>query len=193
MAASAMTRRMIALAAVLGQAGVAAPAEGPSLIQADRWPNAVVAVGLFLVLLLVLRRLAWKPLLRVIQDREESVRAALSAAEQRRAESDKLLAEYRAQLAGAQQDIMRMMAESTRVAEEARLRIVEEARQAATTTTEQARQEIERAKRHTLEEIYRTTTDLATTMAGKILAREIQVSDHQRLLAESIEAIGKEA
>lgn len=187
------TWRLLALAAaLLVPAGQAAAQQQEQLTQFDRWWNAVWGIGLFLALLALLRVLAWKPLLRVIQDREEGIRSALRDADQRRQESEALLMEYRAQLDTAQDEVQRMMARSTRAAETARQKIIEDAQRTAGLTTEQGRQEIERARRQALDEMYRTTADLAADMAGRIIGREINPDDHRRLLDQSVEALRKQ-
>jgi F-type H+-transporting ATPase subunit b len=195
MTAGARVLRKLALAAALVAPASAAMAEeaSPSLTQFDRWYNGLWALALFVALLLLLRKLAWKPLLRVIADREESIRAALREAETRRTDSEKLLTEYRAKLETAQQEIAAMVAESMRNAEAARQRMLEEGRQGAAAAVTQAQREIDLAKRETLEDIYRTTADLAAGMAQKILGREINPEDHRRLVAQSVDAIRSQA
>lgn len=194
MTAGARTLQIAAgLAVWLGVSSAALAKEGPSLTQFDRWWNGLWAIVLFAALLAVLRKLAWKPLVRVIADREESIRAALREAETRRGESEKLLAEYQARLETAREEIAAMLAESMRAAEAARQRMLEEARQGAASAVTQAQREIELAKRETLEEIYRTTADLASGMAQKILEREINADDHRRLVTDSVNAIRSQA
>jgi F-type H+-transporting ATPase subunit b len=194
MTVGARTLQKIALAlALLGRASAAMAQEGASLTQFDRWWNGLWAIALFAALLWLLRKLVWRPLVRVIADREESIRAALREAETRRAEGERLQAEYRSQLDAAREEIAGMVAESTRTAESARQRILDEARQGASATVMQAQREIELAKRETLEEIYRTTADLATGMAQKILGREINPDDHRRMVTESVQAIRSQA
>jgi F-type H+-transporting ATPase subunit b len=192
-AGAKITRTVALVAMLLGPCPTALAQEGQSLTQFDRWWNGLWAVGLFIALLALLRTLAWKPLLRVIADREESIRAALREAESQRAESDKLLAEYRARLGAAQEEIAGMAAQAKRDAESARQHILDEARHGASATVAQAQREIGLAKRDSLEEIYRTTADLAASMAQKILAREINPDDHRRMIAESVEAMRSRA
>jgi F-type H+-transporting ATPase subunit b len=191
MTAGARILKKAAFAAALWLPASVAMGEeaAPSLTQFDRWYNGLWALALFAALLLLLRKLAWKPLVRVIADREESIRAALREAETRRAESEKLLAEYRGKLETAQQEIAAMLAESMRKAEAARQHMLDDARQGAASAVSQAQREIDLAKRETMEEIYRTTADLAAGIAQKILGREINPDDHRRLVTESVQAI----
>lgn len=98
--------------ALLASPALAMAAEGESLTQFDRWYNALWALGIFVVLLAVLSKLAWKPLMRVIADREESIKATLREAELRHSESERLMKQYRGQLEKAQDEISGMMAEA---------------------------------------------------------------------------------
>jgi len=183
---------MVRILGALCAAVSATPAladEGGSILQADRWSNALWAVGLFLVLLLILRRLAWKPVLRAIQEREQSIADTVADARRRQAESEQLLSEYRARLDTAQHDAAQIVARSAKEAEATREQVLTEAKAAAVAVTADATRQIEQAKRESLAEIYRTTAELATDVAGRIVKREIQPADHERLVRESIEKL----
>jgi len=181
--------KSLALAAALAALLWATPALAESehsVIQPDRWYNALWAIGLFGVMLAVLGRWGWKPMLRAIQERERMIAETIADAEKMRAQSDDLLDQYQAQLDAAAGEIARMSEESRAQAEAARQRIMAEAQEAAAGATARAREEIERAKRDSLDEIYRTTASLATEVAEKILGREIRPEDHQRLMEEGL-------
>jgi len=177
---------LLPLSAELAAAGEEA---GPSVMQGDRWRNALWAVGIFLVLLVILGRLAWKPVLRAVQERERAISDTIADAERRQAESAELLAEYRARLEAAEKEAAGLMAQSAQQAAAAREEIISQAKDAAAVETTKAQTEIERAKRESLDEIYRTTTELAANVAERILLREIRPEDHADLLQRSLKKL----
>lgn len=163
--------------------------QGDSILQPQRWRNAVWALGLFVVLLVVLGRLAWKPVLRAIQIREQEIAETITDAERQRTESEELLAEYRARLAAAQGEAAKLIERSRHRAETDRQEILDRAREAADVATAEACEQIERAKRDSQEEICRTSAELATDVAEKIIAREICPEDHRRLVEQSLKQL----
>jgi F-type H+-transporting ATPase subunit b len=177
-----------ALAALLW-ASPALAAGGMAEEQLNRGYNALWALGLFAAMLFVLGRWGWKPMLRAIQERERMIADTIADAEKMRARSDELQDQYQAQLDAAAAEIAGMTEQTRAQAEAARQRILAEAQKAAADTTARAREEIERAKRDSLDEIYRTTASLATQVAAKVLGREIRQEDHQRLMDESLQEL----
>ncbi|NQU76657.1 MAG: F0F1 ATP synthase subunit B [Planctomycetes bacterium] len=162
-----------------------------SLIQPQRWRNAIWAVGLFVVLLVILGRFAWKPVLRAIQAREQAIADNIADAERRQAESAELLAEYRSQLETAGQEAHKLMAQAAARSEADRNEIIAQANSTAQATLAEVREEIDQAKRESLDEIYRITADLATSVAGQIIRKEISPEDHRRLVEESVSELKK--
>jgi F-type H+-transporting ATPase subunit b len=184
-------RRVLTLAALM--LVLACPAAawanegGVAESQAARWYNALWTLGLFSVLLVVLGRYAWKPVLNALRDREQTVIDTIADAERRRAESDELLSEYRARLESAAQEAKLLMDRSEKQAIAAREELLKQARAAADSIARDARQEIDHARREALEDIYRRTAELATDIAGKIIHKELRPEDHQQLIRDGLE------
>ncbi len=164
---------------------------GNSLVQPNRWPNALWTVGIFAALLAVLSKLAWKPMMKALADREQTVADTIAHAEERLAESNELLAEYRERLTAAENEAQMLIAKARKQAEASSDRIIADARAEATAMTGEAQKEIEQAKRDALNEIYQTTAALASDMAGKIIRREISPADHRRLVEQQLGKLGK--
>ena len=184
----------LAVATVLAAgAAVAAAAEGgeESVTQTERWYNAAWAIGLFGLLLLVLGRFAWKPIIKTLQDREQVISAIVSEAERRLKESQELLAEYQARLASAQAEAKEALNKAKTESLALREDILKKARDDAAGAVGQAQRNIEQAKRQALNEIYQTTAELATSVAAKIIHKELNPEDHRRLVQESLDRLGQ--
>lgn len=191
-------RAAAALALAWGVLAAAAPAlaeqaEHPSLTQADRWWNALWALGLFAVLLLVLRRFAWKPVMRAVQDREQAIADTLADAERRQREAGEALDEYRQRLTLAETEALSLMEKTRRQAQAESEEILAAARTQAAAEAQRAKDELERARREAMEGLYESTAELAAELAGKIIRREVRPEDHQQLIREVVAGLKEQS
>ena len=152
---------------------------------------AIWSIVVFVLLLVLLRTFAWKPILQALQHREEFIRDALERAKQDREASERNLKKYAEQLEQARSEAEAIVAEGRRDAEVVRLKLKEEAQGEAEAMLQRAKREIELARTAAVKDIYAIAADLATRTAGKILRREINAQEHERLLAESIEELAE--
>jgi F-type H+-transporting ATPase subunit b len=179
-------------AAVLLLAASPAPAsdEGGGFYPGDLG-QAVAAVVIFLLLLAILGRWAWKPLVAQLQRREESIADALKRAEQREKDTQRLLEDYRARMEAADADAQKLMAQARRDALEAGQVVLNAAEQESRKMVNLARQEIDQAKRSALRELRVSTAEMAADLAAGVIGRTLSPEDHARLVAESIQEIGQ--
>lgn len=134
----------------------------------------------FLLLLLVLRKFAWKPILESVNERDQQIRQALDAATEaqeamRRLQSDndKLMAEAR-----AQRDTMLAEAKKTRdhIVAEARSKAEEEGKR----LLELARQDIANDRKAAMTEVRNLIANLSVDIAEKLLRKELEKTDSQQ-------------
>jgi len=152
---------------------------------------AVAAVLVFLVLFLVLRRYAWKPILSQLHRREQTVADSLWQAEQREKQSQEALAAVQARLDRIEEEARQILARTRQEGLDAKEQVLAEAREEAHKLSDEQRREIERAKQDALHELYKTTADLAAEMAGQVLLRRLSPEDQRRILGGSLEDIGR--
>jgi F-type H+-transporting ATPase subunit b len=148
--------------------------------------TAVFTIAVFVVLLVILGKWAWGPILAGLQKREENIRSSIEEAQRAREEADEALAEYKAQLARARQEsesiIEKGRDEALRLAEQLR----DKAQQEAQLISTKAERDINVAKNQALKELYEQTTELATEMAAGIIGKTLTPEDHRELLQESL-------
>jgi F-type H+-transporting ATPase subunit b len=143
----------------------------------------------FLVLLGLLAKFAWRPLLDALERREEAIRQSLADADR------------------AQKELARLQAESTRIIGEARVeadaiisrtradasRVGEEMKQKARTEAENivrnAERQIELETSRALEKIRHEAVDLSVAIASKLLRRNLTRADNEQLIAETFKEI----
>ncbi|HUL44192.1 MAG TPA: F0F1 ATP synthase subunit B [Bacteroidota bacterium] len=136
----------------------------------------------FLVLLFLLRKYAWKPLLDALQQREASVRRSVEQAEQAKQEAEQLVEEHRKQLEQAEHEGHRILNESRTLADKLKGEILESAQKQSQRMIEQARAEIGRDKDAALSQLRHEVASLAVQAAGKILDETLDDQKHRKIV-----------
>ena len=174
-------------ALILALSSVAMAAEGgENNLFAGDIGNAFWTILIFVLVVVVLGKFAWTPLLNGLQQREDFIRTSLEEAKKDREAAEMRLAEYEQQLAGAKEEAGSIIEQAKSEAETLRSRLEEKAREESEAMLDRAKREIDIAKQSAVKEIYSTTAELATEIAGKILRRELDPQDHDRLIRDSI-------
>lgn len=159
--------------------------ESPDIFSGT-WGTAILTLAIFIVLLAVLGKWAWGPILSGLQKREEHIRRSIEEAEQARADAEKSLQEYKDQLAQARNEAQVIIelgrGEAVKLADELKQNAQEEAQKLRA----QAQRDILSAKDEALRELCDQTCELATDIAGKILQRSLDAKDHRDLLADAL-------
>jgi F-type H+-transporting ATPase subunit b len=143
----------------------------------------------FIVVLAILAKTAWKPLLHALTSREEGIRTALQQAEEANAEAKRLAEENKRQLAQAEAHAQQAMKEGREMGERLKAEIIEKANTSARGMIEQAKEEIRREKDAALIELRSEVADLAVTAAGKIIDANLDVNKHRSLVDNVIKDI----
>ncbi len=164
--------------------------ENPNILEPSP-PLAIWTLVVFLVLLGGLWKFAWKPLSKALHDRETYHETLLHDAENARAESARLLDEHRKRMDAAADEVRSLIEQGRKDATAAADSILRKAQEDAESARKQAKQEIFAARDQALMEIWSKTADLAVSVAGKVLARDLTGDDHRRLLAAAVEELPK--
>ena len=138
----------------------------------------------FVIVLIILRKAAWKPLLGALTAREESIRASLREAEDARAQAARLLEENKSQLARAEEQSRRIIMEGRDMGERLKAEILDKANATTRSMIAQATEEIRREKDAALIQLRSEATDLVIAAAGKILDANLD-TPKQRQLADA--------
>lgn len=151
--------------------------------------NVVWTLVTLIVLYLLLKRYAWDWILDKLQEREEVIEENLSRAARQNEAAEKRLVEYEERLAGARTEVEAILDEARRDAAALREREESAAREEAQAMIERAKREISVATDTAVKRLYEQATALATSAASRILDRELDPEDHERLVAEAIRAL----
>jgi len=145
----------------------------------------------FIILLVILRAMAWKPLLHALSAREEKIRTALQQSEAAQLEAQRLLEENKRQLALAEGQSQQIIKEGREMGERIKAEVVEKANASSRHMIEQAKDEIRREKEAALTELRTEVADLAILAAGKILDANLDTPKQRQLVDATIKALHK--
>jgi len=140
----------------------------------------------FLITLFVLRRYAFGPIQKGIDELRERIRQSLDEADRAREEARKLLEEHRKLIGSAKTDAEEILAEARRVAEANERRMRNELETDRQRRLEETRKQIEAETRRALEQIRLEVVDLSLLAATKVTGKALDDADHRRLIDEAV-------
>lgn len=140
----------------------------------------------FLVLLIILRKFAWNPILGAVSEREEGIKNALAAAENARREMENLQADNERILKEARAEREAMLKEARDIKNKMIADAKEEAQTQANKLIAQAQTAIESEKKAAMAELKSQVANLSIEIAEKVVKAELSNKDKQMTLVESM-------
>lgn len=137
----------------------------------------------FLLLLVVLRLFAWKPILDALEKREGRIRSSLEQADAAQQEAERRLKEYAALIENSKKEALDLIEKGRERAETTRQEILARAHQETEAILTHSKREITLEREKAIEEIRKEAIKLSVEIAGKILSRRL-TEDDQKLLIE---------
>jgi F-type H+-transporting ATPase subunit b len=148
---------------------------------------------IFILLLILLKRFAFPPILDYAAARERRIQETLDIARQQREETERLLAEQREELANARQHAQEMIAEGRAGAERVREDMLEQARQEQQDILARAQRDILAARDVAIESLRREAVDIALAAAAKVVGHHMTGAEDRKLVTEylrSVDSVG---
>ena len=149
------------------------------------WSTAV----LFVLFAWVLGKFAWKPLLKIVEERENGIRDSVETAQRAAAEAKDLLAQHQEMLRGAGREREEILARALKEAETARVDLVEKARADSETIVQRAREQIDRDKNEAIAELRGQGADIAVEAASKIVKSSLTPEAQKKLVDDYITSL----
>ena len=160
------------------------------LVQLD--PGLFVwTILTFLVLLGVLAKFAWNPLLKMLKDREDLIRSSLEDAEKAQTELANLNAEREKIINKARSEAQSILSEGKVAASKLKDETLKAAKDQAKSILTDAEKQIRIEKHKAIEEIKSEVVDLSLSVATKLIKKNISREDNQTLIDESLENVTK--
>ncbi len=158
---------------------------GGKLLDVD-WKAMLTTVAVFALLLFVLSKTAWKPILNGLKQREETIQKALDDAKEANEKARQLITDYEQKLETAKDEAAAIADEARRDAQTIRSQIEEDGRKTAAETVARAKVEIEQIAAKARESVVNEAAGLATAAAAKIVKGRLSDDDHAALVSDVV-------
>jgi len=183
---------LVALACLLPSLAAAATEGGHGgggMISLDK--SLIVQVVNFVILLLILHRLLYKPLLAKMEERTAAIKSSLDEAQAARAEAARQQEQNAEQLRAAYAEAAAIRAAALKEAADEQRKLVEQATREAKQLVDTARAQTDADIRRAREELRREVSEIATSVAEKLVRRSLRDEDHRRIVDDAIARIGR--
>jgi F-type H+-transporting ATPase subunit b len=183
-----LMRIIFALIITIATAPLAWAAEGESVNIFDPAdiPLGIWSIVVFVILLWVLKKYAWGPILEGLQKREHNIESAVRDAQQARDEAQRLRDQLQGEVDRAHEKVRDILDEGRRHAQQTTDEMIGKAKSEIQNERDRLRREIEMARDHALQELWKRTADLATMVSAKAIRRQLSPEDHRRLVDEAL-------
>jgi len=162
---------------------------GGGLINIDK--SLIIQVINFLILLFVLHRLLYKPLLAKMDERSSAIKKSLDEAQAARADAARAQEENAARLKAAYAEAASIREQALRDAQEEARKNIESAQAQARKMVEDTKAQLDGEIRRAREELRREVSDLAIGVAEKLVRKSLRDEDHRRIVDDAIASLGR--
>lgn len=162
---------------------------GGGLINLDK--SLIIQAVNFVILLFLLHRLLYKPLLAKMDERSSAIKKSLDEAQAARAEAARAQEENAARLKAAYAEAESIRQQAVKEAAEEQRRLIEAARVESQRMIESAKAQLDADVRRAREELRREVSDLAIDIAEKLIRQSLRDEDHRRIVDDAIASIGR--
>ena len=160
------------------------------LVQLD--PGLFVwTILTFLVLLSVLAKFAWSPLLKMLKDREELIRSSLDDAEKAKTELERLNSEGQDIINKARSEAQTILSEGKAASSKMKEETLSSAKEQAKSILSDAENQIRIEKDKAISEIKNEVVDISLSIAEKLMSKNITKEDNQAIIDESLKSVNK--
>jgi F-type H+-transporting ATPase subunit b len=174
----------------LSEAGIAlthAALAGNPIAFDLTWPAQIIS---FLILVWILAKFAWNPLMGMMEKRRQFIEDNLTHAEQERKEAEKIRLEYQEEMRNARQEAQSIIERATKASEERGVEIVNEARRETEKLKASALSEIERERAKAVAEVKGQVAELSIAVAERLLQSKLELSGQAELIDRFIQEVG---
>jgi F-type H+-transporting ATPase subunit b len=185
-----MRLSLVAPALLLGVVTVhASEAEGLGSLVSLAPGSMLYTLITFAILLIILWKFAWGPIVKGLESREESIHGAIEQAQKDRDEAARMLADYEAKLKTASSEISERLNRAEKDAQQTIETAKQQAREEAEKLREQAKQEIEASKDKIVGELRSEMANLASQVAGAAIGESFNREDQLRIIQKRLEQV----
>jgi F-type H+-transporting ATPase subunit b len=150
------------------------------------WPTIIA----FLVLFVILWKVAFPPIVKMLEQRADTIRDSLEKAENTKVEAERLLESYKEQMAEARGESVKIIEQGRKVAESIKDDIVAKANEEAAQIVAKAREAMEAEKKAAIADLQTQVAELSVAVAGKLIGEQLSAADHAKLIEKYMTEVG---
>lgn len=162
------------------------------IVSANLW-EILISLANLLILFVLFKKFLYKPVQNVLKARQEQVDKIYDDAEQDRTAASGMKQEYEARLNTAREEADTLVRNAVQTAQRKSDQIVSEANSQASHIKQKAEEEIALEKKQMLLDVKSEISDMAVSIASKVVEREIQKKDHENFVDEFIKNVGEQS
>jgi F-type H+-transporting ATPase subunit b len=151
--------------------------------------NALWTLVIFVLVVVILGKFAWGPILKMLQDREAFIHKSLADAKRDREDADARLKEYTGKLQAAHREMAEMMAQAQRDSQRLREEMKQKAKAEAETILTNAQRQIQLETARALQQIRHEAADMSVMIASKLLQRNLSKEDNAKLIEDALKQV----
>ncbi|MBQ9300917.1 MAG: F0F1 ATP synthase subunit B [Clostridia bacterium] len=159
------------------------------IISVNIW-DILISFANLLIMFLILKRVLFKPVQRMFETRKKQVEGIYAEADESRSAAVSMKQEYESKMASARAEADGLVRSAVQTAQKRSDAIVAEAASQASHLKQKAEEEIAKEKRQMLQDVRGEISDIAVSIASKVVEREINAKDHQGFVDEFIRNVG---
>jgi F-type H+-transporting ATPase subunit b len=159
------------------------------IISVNIW-QILLSLANLLIMFLILKRFLFKPVQKVFDTRKEEVDTMYAQANESRSQAEDMKREYETRLAAAREEADGLVRSAVQTAQKRSDAIVAEASSQASHLKQKASEEIAQERRQMLQDVRGEISDIAVSIASKVVEREINAQDHQDFVDDFIRNVG---
>ena len=155
------------------------------------WGDALYQLFIFFILLALLRKWAWGPIVKMMKDREEYIANEIDTAEKNRKDAEKYLEEQREEIKKAREEAQSIVENAKKISEAQGADIVSAARSEAERVKNSALAEIQREKEQAVIALREQVASLSVLIATKVIEKELDEKEQEKLISAYLKEVGE--
>lgn len=162
------------------------------IISVNLW-EILIALANLLILFVLFKKFLYEPVQKVLDQRQEQVSRIYDEAEKERTAAEEMKQEYEERLNTAREEADTLVRNAVQTAQRKGDQIVSEASSQASHIKQKAEEEIALEKKQMLQDVKSEISEMAVSIASKVVEREIQKADHENFVDEFIRNVGEQS
>jgi F-type H+-transporting ATPase subunit b len=145
----------------------------------------------FVLLLVVLKVIAWKPILSALDAREKEIKDSLAAAELAKTKAEEVSNDYEVMIQKAQAEALKIISDGKSAGEKIKADIEDSAKQNANDIINNAKVQINAEREKAIKDIQSVVVEISIKAAEKVIVKNLDTDDNRKIINDTLDEIGQ--